>query len=128
MPKSDLPEDISQRLDDAIRRCVGDIGSCVDKLREEVGRMFRFANMGEVEAARIILTERGMPLHVETIVQELKAGGIFRPATGSKGSSADAEIRRSLSRAATHGVNLKFTDREKEIIGLADWVMEKSTP
>ena len=120
MPKQDseLPGDISARLDEVIDRVMSAASASI---RREVQHMFRFSNMDEVDAARIVLTEKGSPMHVDAIVGELKAGGIWRPATGSKGSSADTEMRRSISRAATHAVNLKFVDREKEIIGLADW-------
>ncbi len=54
-------------------------------------------------------------------LQFIKAGGIWRPATESYGSSVDVEMRRSISRAASHGVNLRFFEREKELIGLAKW-------
>lgn len=120
MPKhdSELPGDISARLDEVIDRVIAVARASI---RRDIQHMFRFSNMDEVDAAMIVLSEKNAPLHVDEIVSELKAGGIWRPATGSKGSSADTEMRRSISRAATHAVNLKFVDREKEIIGLADW-------
>lgn len=116
MPKSnsELPDDIAARLDEAVSRCL-------EGLRQEIAHMFRFANMTEVDAARIVLRERGEPLHVDAIVQELKAGGIFRQATHAKGSWSDAEMRRSISQSARHGKKLKYIDRENEIIGLPDW-------
>jgi hypothetical protein len=120
MPKhdSELPGDISARLDEVIDRVMSAASATI---RREVQHMFRFSNMDEVDAARIVLAENEKPMHVDAIVGELKAGGIWRPASGAKGSSADTEMRRSISRAATHAVNLKFVDREKEIIGLVDW-------
>lgn len=110
----ELPPDISARLDQAIARFA-------DGLRKEIAALFRFANMDEVEAAKTFLQEHGKPMRLDAIVEALKAGGIWRPATESYGSSADVEMRRSISRAAAHGVNLKFFDRKKEIIGLAEW-------
>jgi hypothetical protein len=114
MPKSfsGLPRDVSSRLDDVIARSISN-------LRSEIQHIFRFANMSEVEAAILVLNEKGAPLHVDAIVEELKGGGLWRRATGAKGSSAHAEMRRAISQAATHKKNLKFVDREKEIIGLA---------
>jgi hypothetical protein len=116
MPKreSELPADISARLDQAIARCAAN-------LRKEVAAMFRFANMDEIEAAKAFLEECGKPMPLSEIVEGLKAGGIWRPATESYGSSVDVEMRRSISRAAAHGVNLRFFEREKELIGLASW-------
>jgi hypothetical protein len=108
---SKLPEDIAARLDKIIDRYAA-------TLRKEVGNLFRFANMDEVPAAVELLKERQHPMPVDEIVSELMAGGIWREATGSKGSSAAGEMRRSISQAARHGVNLKYVDREKEIIGL----------
>jgi hypothetical protein len=106
-----LPDDIAARLDEAIERFA-------KNLRAEVGNLFRFANMDEVPAAVELLKERDGPMQVDQIVAELMAGGIWREATGSKGSSAAAEMRRSISQAARHGINLTYVDREKEIIGL----------
>jgi hypothetical protein len=73
MPKldSELPADISARLEEAISTCLAD-------LRAKVQHMFRFSNMDEVDAARIVLAEKGEPMHVDAIVQELKAGGFKR--------------------------------------------------
>lgn len=111
MPKHDLPDDIAQRLDEIVQRFSA-------SLRDEVGRLFRFANMDEVAAAIKLLEEHGQPMHVDEIVKELMGGGIWRQATGSKGSSSAGEIRRSLSQSVRHGVKLCYVDREKEIIGL----------
>lgn len=108
---NDIPEGLARRLDelvDALR----------DTLRKEVGKLLRFANMEEVPAAVKLLTEKAEPMQVDEIVKELMAGGIWRDATASKGSSAAGEIRRSISQAARHGVNLRYVDRDKEIIGL----------
>ena len=58
-----------------------------------------------------------MPL--DGIVKELMAGGLWREIDGGKGSSIAAEPCRSLSQALYHGVNMKYVDKEKEIIGLA---------
>lgn len=114
--ESELPDDISRRLEAALTRAMGE---ATQKIRAEVGRMFRFANMDEVQAARQVLEEKGQPMKLDEIVEELKAGGIWRPASGSLGSSADTEIKRSVARGAAHGVNLKYIDRDSEIIGLA---------
>lgn len=117
MPKSDfeLPGDISARLDAALTRAMAEATA---RIRTEVQHMFRFANMEEVQAARQVLEEKGEPMTMDEIVEELKAGGIWRPATGSIGSSADSEIKRSIGRAAAHGVNIRYINRENEIIGL----------
>lgn len=116
MPKPDhpLPDDISARLEIVITQCVAD-------LRQKIQHMFRFANMDEVMAARQVLTEKASPMPLAAIVEELKGGGIWRPATGAFGSSADSEMRRSIGRAAAHGVNLKYVDRDKDLIGLPEW-------
>jgi hypothetical protein len=121
MPKregGEIPPEIIERLDEAIDRFA-------TQLRQEVSRMFRFANVSrkgqiprEVIAAIMVIEDKGKPMHIDAILEELKGGGIWRPATGAKGSSADTEMRRAISRAATHGVNLKYVDKEKEIIGL----------
>lgn len=116
MPKHEqfeLPDDISARLDVAI-------AECMVELRKKVSRMFRFANMEVIPAARIILQENNGPMPINAILEELKAGGIWRPPSGSKGSSADTEILRSLSRSSSSGENLKYVDKEKEIIGLPE--------
>ena len=120
MPKleGDIPPEIVERLDKAINRFAA-------QLRDEVAQMFRFAGVArkgqiprEVIAAIMLLEEHGAPMQLDAIIEELKGGGIWRPATGAKGSTADSEMKRSISRAANHGVNIKFVDKEKEIIGL----------
>lgn len=118
--ESELPDDISRRLESAIARVMTE---ATDKLRAEVGRMFRFANMDEPDAARIVIEENGgVPMKMEDIVEKLKAGGIWGSATGSQGSSADGEIKRSLGRAAAHGLkgnsDITWIDQDKEVIGL----------
>ena len=119
MPKNDsgLPGDISARMDEVMDRVIAEARA---KLRSELHRMFRFANMDEVQAARQVLEDHGRPMSLNEIVEELKAGGIWRTATGSVGSSADSEIKRSIGRAAAHGVNIRYIDREKDIIGLPE--------
>src|SRR6478609_8058518 len=119
MPKNDsgLPGDIAARMDEVLNRVVDELRA---KLRLELHRMFRFANMDEVQAARHVLEDHGGPMSLNEIVEELKAGGIWRTATGSVGSSADSEIKRSVGRAAAHGVNIRYIDREKDLIGLPE--------
>jgi hypothetical protein len=114
MPKSEseLPEDISARLDEAI-------AECMDELRNKVARMFRFANMNVVKAAVIILSERGTPMKRTDVLEEMKKGGIWRPPSGSKGSGADSEMLRGLSKGANAGVNLKWVDEATDVIWLA---------
>jgi hypothetical protein len=91
-------------------------------VRNELLKSFRFANMNEVPAATIVLQECGHPMRVDAIVKELMAGGIWREATGAKGSSAAAEMRRSLSQAARHGVNLSYaSNKDEDLIGLSSW-------
>jgi hypothetical protein len=116
-PESYLPDDIALRLDAIIERVMT---KAREEIGTEVGRMFRFANMDEVPAARVILQENEAAMSIQQILAELKAGGIWRPPSGSKGSGADTEILRSLSRAASAAVNLKYVDKDKEIIGLPE--------
>lgn len=99
------------------------------KLRSELHHLFRFVNMDEVQAARQVLEERGTPMSMDEIVEELKAGGIWGIATGSAGSSADSELKRSIGRAAAHGLNGKsdimWINKSKGLIGLTPPDMRK---
>lgn len=124
MPKAglELPEDISQRLESAINRCMDNLRTEVQRLRAEVLQLFRFANMDEIEAAKIVLEEKGDPMPLTAIVEGLKGGGMWRLPSGAKGSRADTELKRSIARAATHGLKGKsdiiWVNQKEEIIGL----------
>ena len=119
---SALPDDISRRLKDVLTRAMK---GATDKIYVEVTRMFRFANMDVVQATHQVLEEKGAPMKMDEIVEELKAGGIWRPATRAQGSSADVELKRSIGKAASHGVMghgaIAWVDKKRGPIGLTEW-------
>jgi hypothetical protein len=78
-----LPPEMAAHLE----RIVGDICEIMlDRLKSGL----RFYGMETSRAATELLKERGTPMHLNAIVQELIAGGVFIEATGAKGSNASA--------------------------------------
>ncbi len=103
--RTSMPSEMAARLDAVIDRAVAQFR---EHFRKEIRRMFRFTNLKNVPAARIVLAEHGSPMHLDAVAEQLMAGGIWRKATGAKGSTGTAEIKRSLSQSARHmGPSLK---------------------